>query len=114
MKQLLTLGHNPSESFITSFYDDYYGNKNKANSHFSNWQYGIWAHYSNIPTEAMCAFKCYIDTVEHCSFYFFGNNHCQVGHYNYRGRKISGSVNSNTKYMVRKDLSKYLLGRFPI
>lgn len=92
---------------ITSNYKDYYGSKDYTNSHFSWWPYGIWGHYSNIPSETMCAFKCLVNRIESCSYYFWGNGHCQVGHYNYRGHNLYGDYDGNTKYMVRNDLSEF-------
>ena len=50
---------------ISNNFNAYYGDPAYTNSHNFRWPYGIWAHYSNIPTEAMCAFKCYADTGEH-------------------------------------------------
>ena len=104
-KKLNFIGHNPPASIITSNYIDYYGNKYKT-SHFNAWGYGIWGHYSNIPTEEMCAFKCLTNRVESCTYYFWGNSHCQVGNYNYRGHNIYGSYSDTTKYKVRKDFGK--------
>ena len=100
------IGHTPEESMITSNYKDYYGSRDYSNSHFSWWPYGIWGHYSNIPSEAVCAFKCLTNRVESCSYYFWGNGHCQVGHYNHRGHNLYGDYGGSTKYMVRNDLSK--------
>ena len=92
---------------IDSKFDAYFGSKSHSKSHYIHWPYGIWAHYSNVPNEGVCAFRCYVDTVEHCSFYFWGNGHCQLGHYNYRGHKLSGSYDGDTEYRVRKDLGMY-------
>ena len=96
----------PSTSMITSNFDAYYGGKHHSNSHTYYWPWGIWGHYNNIPTEALCAFKCYLNSVQSCTYYFYGNGYCQVGHYNYDGYRIAGGWNDNTKYMVRKDFSK--------
>ena len=95
------------QALIDSKFDAYFGSKSHSNSHYIHWPYGIWAHYSNVPNEGVCAFRCFVDTLEHCSFYFWGNGHCQLGHYNYRGHKLSGSYDGDTEYRVRKDLGMY-------
>ena len=92
---------------ISSNFVAYYGHKNYGNFDTQYWAYGIWGHYSNVPTEEMCAFRCFVDTVEHCSYYFWGHGHCQLGHYNHAGHNIYGSYSTATKYMVRNDFSKY-------
>ena len=104
------LGRSPGSEMITDFFNDAYGKSTGENSVQKDWGYGIWAHYSNVETEEVCAFRCYILPETTCTYYFWGNSHCQLGHYNYRGHKIYGSYNTDTKYKLRKDYSKYFNG----
>ena len=102
-----TLGNLPDESFIPQKFEEYHSEYAYDNSIHYWWNYGIWGTYTDVPTEAMCAFKCYLDTVERCSYYFWGNGRCQLGHYNYRGKGFHGTFKASTlSYMVRKDLGK--------
>ena len=91
---------------ITDFFNDAYGKSTQTNSVTRHWGYGIWGHYSDVESEAVCAFRCYILPDTTCSFYFWGNSHCQLGKYTHRGHNMYGSYNENTKYKLRKDYSK--------
>ena len=90
---------------ITDFFNDAYGKATQTNSVTRHWGYGIWGHYSDVESEAVCAFRCYILPDTTCSFYFWGNSHCQLGRYTHRGHNMYGSYNENTKYKLRKDYS---------
>ena len=82
-------------------------------SHSSVWWYGIWAQYeiysNHLTTESLCAFACMIKWVNSCSFYFYGNGHCQIGHYDKQQWSYKGPIDMHTLYKVRTDLGMLMI-----
>ena len=103
-------GKNPPASIITNNFNDAYGNKDKSLSHYWNWRSGIYGHYSDTPTEELCAFRCLVSWIEKCMYYFWGHGHCQLGNYHNTANQAYGSTNANTKYKVMKELSNAKIG----
>ena len=97
------LGRSPNASIINDFFNDAYGSSARANSVLSWWPYGIWGQYDNVETEEQCAFRCYIRTVDSCAFYYWGENHCHLGHFDGTWHYLTGTYDGDTKYHIRKD-----------
>ena len=69
----------------------------------------MWGYYHDSfqIKESHCAWRCRVKKAENCAFFVWHNNYCQMGNFNGRSGYYTGSFNSNTKYWLRKDYSKY-------
>ena len=98
------LGNNPDSTIITNNFVDAIGNKDHATfvSHMDTWYMGMYGHWSDVPTEELCAWRCLSSKLERCMFYFWGHGHCQLGNYINSGNSRTGHFDANTKYKVLK------------
>ena len=106
---LFFLGNNPDATIITDNFVDAIGNKDHATivSHMDTWYMGMYGHWSDVPTEELCAWRCLSSKLERCMFYFWGHGHCQLGNYINSGNSRTGHFDANTKYKVLKAIGMY-------
>ena len=77
----------------------------------------FWRHYIYTYTsqsdddymESRCAKRCLLSKDDHCNFYFWGNDHCQLGRFNSAGNQFQGDINEATVYQLKLSIGKYLL-----
>ena len=100
------IGNNPDAKIITDNFVDAIGNKHNTQfiSHSDHWYMGMYGHWSDVPTEELCAWRCLSSKLERCMFYFWGHGHCQLGNYINTGNARYGHFDVNTKYKVLKTL----------
>ena len=110
VSQLISLlGNSPDSTIITDNFVDAIGDEFHATyvSYQGDWYYGMYGHWSDVPTEELCAWRCLSSWIERCMFYYWGGGYCQLGNYISSGNSKTGSFDKNTKYKVLKALSMY-------